>query len=154
MNFSFDNKTLNMKLYGICIKMNCVLNEALALKVYKNFHIIVGPGLPRYICPNYTFLHWIFLTFVLAPPLQLILIQKPGHFKCFQKFNTICAIILCYYYFGCTQCPMCLDLISEDDYTAEALEPSVNALFNNNNNNNSRFLKTHKTVVSMLFTIR
>ena len=35
MNFSFDNKTLNMKLYGICIKMNCVLNEALALKVYK-----------------------------------------------------------------------------------------------------------------------
>ena len=25
---------------------------------------------------------------------------------------------------------------------------------NNNNNNNSRFLKTHKTIVSMLFTIR
>ena len=26
--------------------------------------------------------------------------------------------------------------------------------WNNNYNNNSRFLKTHKTVVSMLFTIR
>ena len=36
----------------------------------------------------------------------------------------------------------------------EGREEWRNIVRRGNNNNNSRFLKTHKTVISMLFTIR
>ena len=54
--FSIEHETL------------CVLNEALALKVYVTFISLLVQVYQVHLSKLYI-LHWIFLTFVLAPPL-------------------------------------------------------------------------------------